>query len=113
MKTRTETKAAQILRLYALGTLSIREIGEIVGCRPEYVRVVARQRNGGPSNADLTYLDKALQVSNFDEFNAAGRKEYRRQRLLGASADEASRAAHRARTRAIVSAAQRSEPAHA
>lgn len=38
-----ETKAQRILALAQKG-LSTREIADIVGCLPEYVRVVARQR---------------------------------------------------------------------
>lgn len=54
------TKAARILDLYAKG-LSTREIGEVVGCRPEYVRVVARQRMGtSASEIDKRYLSSSL-----------------------------------------------------
>lgn len=48
------TKAARILELYAKG-LTTREIADRVGCKPEYVRVVARQRKDGPSRADKRY----------------------------------------------------------
>jgi transposase len=49
------TKSAQIMELYAQG-LSTREIADKVGCRTEYVRVVARQRNGhGASHIDMKY----------------------------------------------------------
>ena len=53
---REGTKAAEIMLLYAKG-LSTKQIGELVGCRPEYVRVVARQRKGrGVSENDKRYL---------------------------------------------------------
>lgn len=53
---REGTKAAEIMLLYAKG-LSTKQIGELVGCRPEYVRVVARQRKGrGVSESDKRYL---------------------------------------------------------
>lgn len=53
---RTGTKSAEIMRLYEQG-LSTREIADLVGCRPEYVRVVARQRKGsGRSDIDRRYL---------------------------------------------------------
>lgn len=50
------TKSAEILDLYAQG-FSIKEIALRVGCRPEYVRVVARQRRGsGMSDIDRRYV---------------------------------------------------------
>lgn len=53
------SKAKQIMRLYD-GKRSTREIAAIVGCRPEYVRVVARQRKGkGASEIDVRYLASA------------------------------------------------------
>lgn len=56
MKPRNETKAARICRLYAMGIYTVKEIADIVGCRPEYVRVAARQRRGrGMSEIDLRY----------------------------------------------------------
>jgi hypothetical protein len=42
-------KAQRIRELYKAGK-SIREIAEIVGCLPEYVRVVARQRTSASGN---------------------------------------------------------------
>ena len=49
------TKSAQIMKLYD-GRRSTREIAEIVGCLPEYVRIVARQRKGkGQSEIDARY----------------------------------------------------------
>mgnify|MGYP001224228662 CR=1 FL=1 len=53
---RDETKSSRIMRLYGEGAYTVKEIAEIVGCRPEYVRVVARQRKGsGQSDADRRY----------------------------------------------------------
>lgn len=40
------TKSQQIMALYD-GKRTTREIADLVGCKPEYVRVVARQRKGG------------------------------------------------------------------
>lgn len=52
------SKAARIRDLYAQG-LATGEIAKIVGCRPEYVRVVARQRDEkGYSRADKTWMQK-------------------------------------------------------
>lgn len=48
-------KAEKIRELYAQG-LSTREIAGIVGCRTEYVRVVARQRVNGSSHIERRYL---------------------------------------------------------
>lgn len=50
------SKAARIRALYAQG-VSTREIADQVDCRPEYVRVVARQRvlPGSVSVSDLAY----------------------------------------------------------
>jgi len=42
------TKADRIRTLYAAGKDS-KEIAELVGCHPDYVRVAARQRVGGKS----------------------------------------------------------------
>lgn len=50
------TKSEQILALHD-GKRTPREIADIVGCRPEYVRVVARQRRGsGMSDIDRRYV---------------------------------------------------------
>lgn len=50
------SKAARIRALYAEGKTT-REIADEVGCRPEYVRVVARQRDAsGRSAHDDAYL---------------------------------------------------------
>ena len=54
------TKSAQIKQLYD-GVRTTREIADIVGCRPEYVRVVARQRQGnGISEIDKRYMSSPL-----------------------------------------------------
>ena len=47
-------KAAKIRELYATG-MAVNAIAAEVGCRPEYVRVVARQRKGGSSIHDRRY----------------------------------------------------------
>ena len=49
------TKSEQIMSLYD-GQRTTSEIAAIVGCRPSYVRVVARQRQGkGLSDIDRKY----------------------------------------------------------
>lgn len=54
---REGTKAAEIMRLYNHRIFTIQEIAEAVGCKPEYVRVVARQRKGSSqSEIDRRYL---------------------------------------------------------
>ena len=54
-----KTKAAQIMELYD-GVRSTSEIAKIVGCLPEYVRVVVRQRKGaGVSEIDKRYFSSA------------------------------------------------------
>jgi DNA-binding CsgD family transcriptional regulator len=50
-----KTKSERIMALYAKGRTT-RQIAETVGCRIEYVRVVARQRKGGTSKHDEAYL---------------------------------------------------------
>lgn len=50
------SKSSQILSLYD-GVRSTREIADIVGCLPEYVRIVARQRRGRASETDRKYLE--------------------------------------------------------
>ena len=50
------SKSALIMSLYD-GKRTTRQIADIVGCAPEYVRVVARQRKGGSySETDRRYL---------------------------------------------------------
>ena len=54
------TKKQQILNLYD-GKRSTSQIASIVGCLPEYVRVVARQRKGkAQSEIDRRYLQSSL-----------------------------------------------------
>jgi hypothetical protein len=55
-----ESKKDWILRLWGeLSNPTTRGVSEIVGCRPEYVRVVVRQRaGGGTSEHDRTYLKR-------------------------------------------------------
>jgi hypothetical protein len=58
-----ESKKDWILRLWGeLPEPTTREVSEIVGCRPEYVRVVIRQRKGtGTSEHDRAYLERKAQ----------------------------------------------------
>ena len=51
------TKADRIRELEKMGCTT-REIADVVGCLPSYVRVVTRQRNGtgGYSKHDINYL---------------------------------------------------------
>ena len=56
---RKMTKAERIRALYEIGEYTTREIADVIGCRTEYVRVVARQRKGGSfSEHDAAYLMK-------------------------------------------------------
>lgn len=51
------TKAEKIRALYAKDNKTTGEIAKIVGCGPEYVRVVARQRvDRGKSESDKRYI---------------------------------------------------------
>jgi hypothetical protein len=58
-----ESKKDWILRLWGeLPEPTTRGVSEIVGCRPEYVRVVVRQRaGGGTSEHDRAYLERKAQ----------------------------------------------------
>jgi hypothetical protein len=96
------TRSQQILTLYD-GTRTTREIADIVGCRIEYVRVVARQRAGRSySEIDERYkassrgratLDKATARANAR--NKLKRRAY--YKVLYDTGDrEAARAAFRA-----------------
>lgn len=98
------TKADQIRRLYARG-LSPQEIAKRVGCHDAYVRVVARQRANGKSVADRAYLAKAYSIYPKDHFNRLAREEYRKQRILGATVDEAVTARNRSVAKALRRAA--------
>lgn len=53
------TKSQRILELYKTGKYTTRQIADVVDCRTEYVRVVARQRRGRSlSETDLRYIQK-------------------------------------------------------
>lgn len=55
------TKKARILELLAKGHTT-REVADIVGCRPEYVRVAGRQRGAsGLGPADIKYMPRQLE----------------------------------------------------
>ncbi len=73
------TKAAEILSLYD-GARSTREIAKIVGCLPEYVRVVARQRRGaGVSEIDVRYRTSPLgrqMMKRVNDGNKPARRAY-------------------------------------
>jgi hypothetical protein len=119
------TKSAQIMELYAQG-LSTREIAEKVGCKIEYVRVVARQRKGfGESENDRRYrrspLGKDARSRSDDKYKpkrnmnlrvmrARGDKEaaskaaaeaYALAKALGCSRAEAGAKANTARSRVL------------
>jgi hypothetical protein len=65
------TKAEQILALYD-GSRSTREIADIVGCDPAYVRVAARQRKGGSrSEIDKRYVASPLGKETKRKIDAA------------------------------------------
>lgn len=49
MTSRLQTKSDRIKRLLHEGKLSRKQIAEVVGCRPEYVRVVVKRTRGGAS----------------------------------------------------------------
>lgn len=78
-----ETKAQRILDLYD-GVRTTREIAAIVGCRPEYVRVVARQRQGtSMSDIDRRYRSSSLGRATFNKYQShrwATDPEYRRRK---------------------------------
>lgn len=84
------TKSDRIRALYAEGK-SVAEIADVVGCLPEYVRVV-RQRSNGRSNADINYLprlrarEKALRsYGDREAARTAARAAYREARKRGES----------------------------
>jgi hypothetical protein len=80
---REGTKAAEIMRLYAEG-LSTSEIAKAVGCRPEYVRVVARQRKGSTESAnDRTYRARVYKHGNRRAARIDGRLAYAIARAAG------------------------------
>lgn len=53
------SKSAVIRHLYAKGCYSVAEIAATAGCRPEYVRTVARQRKGSVSETDRRYRESS------------------------------------------------------
>ena len=72
------TKAQRILELYD-GKRSTKEIAAIVGCRPEYVRVAARQRKGsGESEHDRRYRQSPQGRAKFKRhWEKSGRERMR------------------------------------
>jgi uncharacterized protein YjcR len=78
------SKAARIRELYAQG-YETREIADLVGCSPEYVRVAGRQRRDGKSVAQIAY--------------EASHPDYIERRNGWWQATPERRAAHRARCR--------------
>lgn len=70
------TKAEQIRNLYD-GKRSTQEIAKIVGCRQEYVRVVALQRVPGGHDANAEYQRKWRQIAREHGCREAARKAYR------------------------------------
>lgn len=75
-----QTKSARIMELFATGKYTPREIAEMVDCRPEYVRVVARQRNGMSSSVhDVRYRNSSLGRATSAKYN-----ERRNERRMGA-----------------------------
>ena len=69
------SKAQRIRALYAQGK-TCNEIAEIVGCRPEYVRVCAQQRVAGAnSNADNAYRTRVY--GSMEAYNEAMRPKKR------------------------------------
>jgi hypothetical protein len=78
------TKAERIREMGKLGW-STREIADVIGCRPEYVRVALRQRaDGKRSKHDIAYAIKkygSLQAYAAERYRAAKEKQaayYRR-----------------------------------
>jgi transposase-like protein len=88
------TKSDRIRALYAEGK-SVAEIAEIVGCRPEYVRVAARQRAGGKRGvADVNYRPRIMEAWAVGDRNAArsaGREAYRVSRVQGETVSSAAK----------------------
>lgn len=76
------SKSAVIRAMYATGSYTVAEIAWAVGCRPEYVRVVARQRiHGGLTKSEAaarTALDRETR-------NAIRRAAYAAARKAGSS----------------------------
>ena len=70
------TLAAEILALYD-GERTTREIANALLCRPEYVRVVARQRRGSTSEIDERYLKSSKGIA-YRAMKKEGVKAYNR-----------------------------------
>ena len=84
------TKADRIRKLYASG-LAVKEIAEMVKCRPEYVRVAARQRaDGKRSAADLRFVTTRSANADINEARRKGRAAYQAARAAGADRQAAS-----------------------
>ena len=63
-----ESKAARIRELYAAG-MKLRAIAAEVGCRVEYARTCARQRQNGMSDIDKRYRAKPHVAERMRERN--------------------------------------------
>lgn len=88
------TKSDRIRALYAEGK-SVSEIAEIVGCLPEYVRVV-KQRANGRSKADRKDVGAVMSRGNRDAARLSGRVAYRQARDAGSPVRTACTESHKA-----------------
>ena len=73
------SKSAVIRAMYATGSYTVAEIAMAVGCLPEYVRVVARQRTAG----DLNLGDKAYHAVDKQTRSSVRRAAYASARQAG------------------------------
>lgn len=74
--TKTVSKAARIRELLAEGK-STREIADLLGCDPAYVRVAGRQRQKGVSSADERYYNKLYGVDTMaDAWRIQSQRRY-------------------------------------
>ena len=106
------TKADHIRQLYD-GTRTTVEIAALVGCLPEYVRVVARQRIiGGMSKTDLVYTERLRKYGDRDAAQKVWRSVYRRARKAGASRYDADKLAKRMSGRTFAATARANEARH-
>lgn len=78
------SKSSMIRELYEQGK-PVAEIASIVGCKPEYVRVVVRQRNGGQSKSDRARNQRIYALGDRDAARLVSREAYRVERAAGAS----------------------------
>ena len=69
------TKAQRIRELYKTGQYTTVQIADVVGCRPEYVRVVARQR---PASGGMSETERRWRLANAERY-AEWRREYARE----------------------------------